>query len=75
MSAIRNALESLQQSVRGLEKSVIILEKTRVGEQRDMFAQSSGEGVIGAVSSELIAQRLDNAIEKVEQLLQEDDAA
>lgn len=75
MSAIHAAMENLQQVVRNLEKSVIILEKNRLGEQRDMFAQASNENAVGSISSELIAQRLDNAIQKVERLLNEENAA
>ena len=42
-------------------------------EQRDMFASapSNENGQTSAVSGELIAQRLDSAIEKVEKLLEE----
>lgn len=76
MSALHAALENLQRSVRNLEKSVIVMEQSRMGEQRDMFGQSQGgpDAALGKVSSEIIAQRLNNAIEKVESILLEDAA-
>lgn len=54
----------------------MVMEQSRMGEQRDMFGQPQGgqNAALGKVSSEIIAQRLDKAIEKVEGILLEDAA-
>lgn len=77
VSALHAALENLQRSVRNLEKSVVVMEQSRLGEQRDMFGQpqNGNEASLGKVSTEIIAQRLDRAIEKVEGILLEEEAA
>jgi hypothetical protein len=77
VSALHAALENLQRSVRNLEKSVVVMEQARLGEQRDMFGKALNEAdaKLGKVSTEIIAQRLDKAIEKVEGILMEEEAA
>lgn len=77
MSAIQSALQNLNSVIGQLEHSVETMEMARRGEQRDMFASapSNENGQASAVSGELIAQRLDSAIEKVEKLLDEESAA
>ncbi len=75
MSAIRQALAKLEGAVGKLEGSVVKLESNMAGQQRDMFgaplkksgANGNGHGIQGA----LFAQRLDQAIEKVEDMLKE----
>lgn len=77
VSAIRSALENLHSVIGHLEHSVETMEMTRKGEQRDMFASSPSNenGQNSGVSGEVIAKRLDSAIEKVEKLLGEENAA
>ena len=73
MSAIRQALEKLNGSLQNLESSVTGLENNLAGEQRDMFGHppASNENTNGAIDAALVAQRLDIAIERVEQVLSE----
>ena len=77
MSAIRSALQNLNSIIDELEHSVEAMEMARKGEQRDMFASSPSNenGKSSSVSGEVIAKRLDSAIEKVEKLLGEENAA
>lgn len=76
MSALHNALQHLNSVITYLEKSVDVMEKNRVGEQRDMFAMPSNENAAKqAAKDEAIAARLDSAIETVEKILAEDAAA
>lgn len=46
------------------------LEKSRTGQQRDMFAQPTATRPGGFPDSAVIAKRLDKAIKKVEELLE-----
>jgi len=77
VSAIRSALQNLNSIIGELEHSVETMELARKGEQRDMFASSPSNenGKSSGVSGEAIAKRLDSAIEKVEKLLGEENAA
>jgi regulatory protein YycH of two-component signal transduction system YycFG len=73
MSAIQASLQNLQKVIKNLEKSMVQFEQKRIGEQRDMFAVSEGgKDGAGSFSNELIAKRLDSAIEKVEKILASD---
>ena len=81
MSAVIESLRKLEQSVLGLEASVGGMEG-RIDTQRDMFGgpdvalDANGTPKSAIVSdipeAEVIAKRLDFAITKVEELLQED---
>lgn len=76
MSAIQGSLQNLQKVIKKLEKSMIEFEQKRIGEQRDMFAMSeNAQNGAGSFSNELIAKRLDSAIEKVEKILATDSKA
>ena len=72
MSAIKHALNKLDSSLRKLEGSMNGLEKQMAGKQRDMFAAAppSNQNTHGA-NSQILTQRLDRAIEKVETILKE----
>lgn len=72
MSIVRSSIENLHSAIMRLESAVTNMEETRMGEQRDMFAAApSNENASKSMDSSLIAKRLDNAIEKVEQLLRD----
>jgi len=77
MSALQQALEKLNGSLDNLESSVGSLEVTLAGEQRDMFgvptpSNENDTNTNGAaIDAALVAQRLDIAIERVEQVLSE----
>jgi len=77
LSALQQALDKLNGSLSNLESSVGSLEQTLAGEQRDMFGvpTASNENVTEtngqAIDAALVAQRLDIAIERVEQVLSE----
>jgi len=72
MSALLQALENLNGSLNNLESSVTGLEHNLAGEQRDMFGHppASNENDT-AIDAAMVAQRLDIAIERVEQVLTE----
>ncbi|MCK6417395.1 MAG: hypothetical protein L6Q57_00435 [Alphaproteobacteria bacterium] len=71
MSLIEKALYRLDRAVGSLEGSMGALETSMKGKQRDMFAQADAPKNLGRVQSQVIARRLDKAIERVEQLLGE----
>ena len=77
MSAILQAIEKLNGSLDNLETSVSSLETNLAGEQRDMFGhppasnENTTEANGAAIDTALVAQRLDIAIERVEQVLSE----
>lgn len=76
MSAIRQALAKLEGAVGKLEGSVVKLETSMAGQQRDMFGapvkkNGNANGNGHAIQGALFAKRLDQAIEKVEDLLRE----
>lgn len=73
MSALMQALSKLDHMVGKLEGATDTLEHTLEGQQRDMFAanQAAAANGNGHVQPAVIAERLDNAIEKVEGLLEE----
>jgi len=64
VSAVKQALVKLNDVVGNLESSLDNLEANRTGEQRDMFGGP-------AVNVNVVAQKLDNAIEGLEGVLQE----
>lgn len=69
---MRSSIENLHKAIMRLEGAVTDMEETRLGEQRDMFAAPpSNENASKSMDNSLIAKRLDNAIEKVEQLLRD----
>ena len=72
MSALKQALNKLNGSLNNLESSVAGLENNLTGSQRDMFGHppASNENST-AIDAALVAQRLDIAIERVEQVLSE----
>lgn len=77
MSALQQALEKLNGSLQNLESSVTGLEHNLAGEQRDMFGHpvASNENATDmdgtVINTAMVAQRLDIAIERVEQVLSE----
>ncbi|MCB1531313.1 MAG: hypothetical protein KDJ35_00430 [Alphaproteobacteria bacterium] len=66
MSAIRQALIKLDSAVGRLESSTNGLEASVEARQQDMF-----NGANGGVNPAIVAQKLDSAIQKVEQVLKE----
>lgn len=75
MSNIDRALNSLKKSIGRLEGGIDRLVYTKEGQQRDMFSSAP----VGAATrrqepfpleNAVIAQRLDKAIQKVEELLE-----
>ena len=77
MSALQQALEKLNGSLNNLESTVTGLEHNLAGQQRDMFGHPAASNendtdVNGkAIDAAMVAQRLDIAIERVEQVLSE----
>jgi len=83
VSQIKQALLKLNKSIDRLEGSAGHIEQSLAGQQRDMFgaapaAATNGSGSThakanghGGVEGAVIAQRLDQAIDKVEKLLAE----
>ena len=72
MSALKQALEKLNGSLNNLETSVNGLEGNLTGAQRDMFGHPAASNENStAIDTALVAQRLDIAIERVEQVLSE----
>ena len=72
MSALKQALEKLNGSLSNLETSVTGLESNLAGAQRDMFGHPAASNENDtAIDTALVAQRLDVAIERVEQVLSE----
>ncbi len=70
MSAVEQALLKLNQVVGKLETSVSTVEVTLKGQQRDMFGTPTNK--TGAnVNPEIVAQKLDSAIETLESVLRE----
>jgi len=75
VSNIRQALAKLEGAVGKLEGSIVKFEGAMAGQQRDMFgapikkngANGNGQAIQGA----LFAKRLDQAIEKVDDILKE----
>jgi hypothetical protein len=72
VSAIKHALAKLDGAVGKLESSLSGLEQKPAQEQRDMFVAPSNENANGhVVDGTALAQRLDSAIGKVEEILKE----
>lgn len=73
MSAIKQALARLEGVVGGLEGSVLSFERAHAGEQRDMFAAPPpvNKGALPDLDPAILAERLDRAIEQVEDMLEE----
>ncbi len=69
VSSIQQALSKLNSAVGRLEMSAHSLERSRTGQQRDMFAQPTATKPGAFPDSAVIAKRLDKAIKKVEELL------
>ncbi len=73
MSALRQALIRLNRAVGSLEISAHNLEKSLNGQQRDMFAMA-GAGANNNVDPEVVAEKLDLAIARIEKVLKEESA-
>ncbi len=80
MSAIRQALAKLEGAVGKLEGNVVKYESALTGQQRDMFGapiaakkngNANGNGHNADLQGALFAKRLDQAIEKVEDILRD----
>jgi hypothetical protein len=73
VSIIKQALNRLRHSVDSLEGGVDRIEFAMAGKQRDMFGavvpQKKGQAAF-PLENAVIAQRLDKAIKKVEELLE-----
>ena len=75
MSEVARALSNLSQIVGQLEGSVYELETSMSGQQRDMFGEKvANSNAQTNIDTELVAQKLDLAIEKIEDVLEEDQA-
>lgn len=75
MSAILDALVKLEQSIGNLEGAAAYIETNLAGQQRDMFSSpapppANGNGAEN-IDMNLVAEKLDSAIENVEKVLQE----
>lgn len=72
MSAVKQALSRLHKAIGSLEVSMNTHEAALRGQQRDMFAmplpQASNSNLINA---DLVAERLDGAIARIESVLKE----
>ncbi len=76
MSAIKHALARLDDAVGKLDGATHGFEQIMAGQQRDMFGapsnENAGDDANGhTIDGAVIAQRLDQAIEKVETILKE----
>ena len=74
MSAVEQALLKLNQVLGKLETSVSSVEINLQGQQRDMFSTLPPGANGNAVSPEMVAQKLDTAIETLETVLNEGEA-
>lgn len=75
MSVIHTALQRLHASIGNLENAMDGYEDTVIaGQQRDMFAEVSNQNEqkvrVLTEKNDMIAERLDDAIERVEKILQ-----
>ncbi len=70
MSDIKQAISRLKSSVSRLEISMSNLECAMAGKQRDMFAEPAKASNGHLFDTNVISQRLDKAIKKVEELLE-----
>ncbi len=75
MSSIKQALSKLKSSINKLEGGVSNLQFAIAGQQRDMFGApinkpATAQQQAFAPENAVIAQRLDKAIKKVEELLE-----
>ena len=68
MSEIKQAISNLRSEVGRLEMALHGLQTSMAGKQRDMFAEMSAKAGKN-IDNTVIAQRLDKAIKKVEELL------
>lgn len=76
LDILKQALAHLDEKVDKLEKSLDTYESKSASRQRDLFGASAAPGPAANVNEqhvdrEDIAQRLDQAIEKVEKILEE----
>lgn len=74
MSAIQQAISKLNRAIGNLEGSVHHVEASMKGQQRDMFAAPAPAKPVANSNSldpELVASRLDNAINAIEKVLKE----
>jgi len=75
MSRIRQSLERLNASLGRLEGNISTVEAKLKEYQHDMFAAVSNQnqslGDSTSANAQILSQRLDTAIEKVERILQE----
>ena len=73
MSVIMDALAKLDKAVGNLDGAIQGFEENVAGQQRDMFGAASNENEDDSeghtIDGAVIAQRLDQAIEKVETIL------
>ena len=72
VSAVEQALLKLNQKVGQLESAMTSLESGMTGSQRDMFGSVPQNGQ--AVNPAVVAQKLDSAIETIENVLNEGEA-
>ncbi len=71
MSAVQQALSKLTNAIGSLETSLDTFEGNLKGKQRDMFAAPAKPAKVANMNSELVAEKLDNAIAKIEAVLKE----
>lgn len=77
-AAIKTSLSRLDQAVGQLESAVVSTEKKAKAPQTDLFGVAAGSqkaSVANDVDPKVLANRLDNAISKVEQILREEGRA
>lgn len=76
MSAVKQALSKLNRAIGQLERSMDAHESTLKGKQRDMFAApvpplTSPIANNNNIDADLVAERLDGAIARIESVLKE----
>ena len=71
MSVILDALVKLEESLDGLESTVVQLESSLQGQQRDMFGAPQAAANTNGVDKQAVVEKLDQIIEQAEGVLKE----
>jgi len=71
LSVILDALVKLEKSLDGLENTVVHLESSLEGQQRDMFGGPPVAANANALDKQAVVQKLDQIIEQAEGVLKE----
>ncbi len=71
MSVILDALVKLEESLDGLESTVVQLEGSLAGQQRDMFGAPQPAANTNGFDKKAVVEKLDQIIEQAEGVLKE----